>query len=132
MAKEWQEEKNEKIYDDVFELVFERMCECFEHENNVGYLYIIKDVQKKLNVYRFSEMELDYSDLIEFLLDDDWTYYVIKELYDNVKNTNNNTPPKNSSHTLIKKTKHPINNKIYGSLQSSNEPSLFTAECILV
>lgn len=132
MVKQWQEEKNEKLYDDIFELIFERMCECFEEENDVGYLHIIKDAQKKLNLYRFSEMELGYDDLMEFLLDDDWTYYVIKELYGNMSDTNNPPPPKKSSHTLLKKVKHPLNNKIHGALQSSSEPSLFTIEYIIL
>ena len=132
MVKEWEEEKTEKLYDDIFEIIFERMCECYEEEEDPDYFMIVKNAQRKLNIYRFSDMELDYDNLMEFMLDDSWTYYTIKEIYINDIDTTNQNPPKKSSHTLLKKVKHPFNNRIHGSLRSTTESPLFTIECIML
>lgn len=129
MCEKLENEKYESFYEEIFGVVFERMCECFEETADVRYMQIMEDVQKKLNIYKLSEVELDYEDLIQFIIDSDWTYYVVNTIQDEYKIT---PPlvPKKKSHTLLKKLKHPLKQRVYGSLQSSTEPTLLTSECV--
>lgn len=129
MCEKLEIEKIENFYEEVFELVFEKMCDCLQESFDPRYIEVMKDVQKKLNIYKFSETELDYDDLIEFIMDDNWSYFVISEGPIEYKKVPPNVPKK-KSHTVLKKVKHPLKNRLYGSLRSPTEPTLLPIECM--